>query len=80
MREMHHHSSLKNPLPIAGLPVNCCVSTPSPNGPLGSLATLQVYNSHKVNEDEVELSTFQQKDVSEITRVYKEISAMSKTK
>ncbi|CRK93334.1 CLUMA_CG006875, isoform A [Clunio marinus] len=41
------HSSLKNPLPIAGLPVNCCAPTPSPNGPLGSLATLQVYNSHK---------------------------------
>jgi hypothetical protein len=44
------HSTLKNPLPI-GLPVNCC-STPSPNGPLGSLATLQVYNSHKVNEQD----------------------------
>ena len=43
------HSSLKSPLPIAGLPVNCCAPTPSPNGPLGSLATLQVYNSHKVN-------------------------------
>ncbi|KAG5676868.1 hypothetical protein PVAND_006675 [Polypedilum vanderplanki] len=41
------HSSLKNPLPIAGLPVNCCAPTPSPNGPLSSLATLQVYNSHK---------------------------------
>ncbi|XP_070497092.1 uncharacterized protein haf isoform X2 [Chironomus tepperi] len=41
------HSSLKSPLPIAGLPVNCCAPTPSPNGPLGSLATLQVYNSHK---------------------------------
>lgn len=78
MREMHHHSSLKNPLPIAGLPVNCCVSTPSPNGPLGSLATLQVYNSHKVND--VELTTFQPKDSSEITRVFKEISAMSQTK
>lgn len=44
------HSTLKSPLPIAGLPVNCCAPTPSPNGPLGSLATLQVYNSHKVND------------------------------
>lgn len=47
------HSTLKNPLPIAGLPVNCCVSTPSPNGPLGSLATLQVYNAHKVTDIEL---------------------------
>ena len=46
------HSTLKSPLPIAGLPVNCCGPTPSPNGHMGSLATLQVYNSHKVNEQE----------------------------
>lgn len=39
---------VKSPLPIVGLPVNCCAPTPSPNGPLGSLATLQAYNSHKV--------------------------------
>lgn len=50
------HSTLKSPLPIAGLPVNCCGPTPSPNGPLGSLATLQVYNSHKVNEQEIDSS------------------------
>lgn len=39
------HSSLKSPLPMAGLPVNCCAPTPSPNGVVG---VLQVYNSHKV--------------------------------
>lgn len=45
LRSMHQ---VKSPLPIVGLPVNCCAPTPSPNGPLGSLATLQAYNSHKV--------------------------------
>lgn len=52
---------MKSPLPIAGLPVNCCGPTPSPNGPLGSLATLQVYNSHKVNEQEINSSLKQEK-------------------
>ncbi|XP_050086232.1 leucine-rich repeat and fibronectin type-III domain-containing protein 3 isoform X4 [Anopheles aquasalis] len=40
-------SQQKSALPIAGLPVNCCGPTPSPNGPLGSLATLSAFNSHK---------------------------------
>lgn len=42
------HSQVKTPLPLTGLPVNCCAPTPSPNGPLGSLATLSAFNSHKV--------------------------------
>lgn len=51
------HSQMKSPLPIAGLPVNCCVPTPSPNGPMGSLATLSAYNSHKVTNSNESLST-----------------------
>lgn len=43
-------SQQKSALPIAGLPVNCCGPTPSPNGPLGSLATLSAFNSHKVKK------------------------------
>lgn len=39
------HNQQKSPLPIAGLPVNCCGPTPSP----GSLATLSAFNTHKVN-------------------------------
>lgn len=37
----------KSPLPIAGLPVNCCGPNGSP-GPLGSIATLSAFNHHKV--------------------------------
>lgn len=36
--------------PIAGLPVNCCSNvgpTPSPGGPLSSMATLSAYNAQK---------------------------------
>ncbi|KAF7382767.1 hypothetical protein HZH66_013169 [Vespula vulgaris] len=36
--------------PIAGLPVNCCSTggpTPSPGGPLSSMATLSAYNAQK---------------------------------
>ncbi|XP_067622534.1 uncharacterized protein haf isoform X2 [Eurosta solidaginis] len=36
----------KNPLPIGGLPVNCCGPTGSP-GPLGSITTLSAFNNHK---------------------------------
>ncbi|KAH8269306.1 hypothetical protein KR018_002317 [Drosophila ironensis] len=36
----------KSPLPIGGLPVNCCGPTGSP-GPLGSIATLSAFNNHK---------------------------------
>ncbi|XP_038107350.1 leucine-rich repeat and fibronectin type-III domain-containing protein 3 isoform X2 [Culex quinquefasciatus] len=46
MQSLSHHQQ-KSALPIAGLPVNCCGPTPSPNGPLGSLATLSAFNSHK---------------------------------
>ncbi|XP_035775199.1 leucine-rich repeat and fibronectin type-III domain-containing protein 3-like isoform X2 [Anopheles albimanus] len=46
-------SQQKSALPIAGLPVNCCGPTPSPNGPLGSLATLSAFNSHKQDWDQV---------------------------
>ncbi|XP_004524723.1 slit homolog 2 protein isoform X1 [Ceratitis capitata] len=36
----------KTPLPIGGLPVNCCGPAGSP-GPLGSIATLSAFNNHK---------------------------------
>ncbi|XP_053958709.1 leucine-rich repeat and fibronectin type-III domain-containing protein 2 isoform X2 [Anastrepha ludens] len=36
----------KSPLPIGGLPVNCCGPAGSP-GPLGSIATLSAFNNHK---------------------------------
>uniref|UniRef100_A0A1A9WMC9 LRRCT domain-containing protein n=1 Tax=Glossina brevipalpis TaxID=37001 RepID=A0A1A9WMC9_9MUSC len=36
----------KSPLPIGGLPVNCCGPASSP-GPLGSIATLSAFNNHK---------------------------------
>nr|NP_001285564.1 hattifattener, isoform F [Drosophila melanogaster]AHN54079.1 hattifattener, isoform F [Drosophila melanogaster] len=39
-------SQQKSPLPIGGLPVNCCGPTGSP-GPLGSIATLSAFNNHK---------------------------------
>lgn len=42
------NSQQKSPLPISGLPVNCCGPTGSP-GPLGSIATLSAFNQHKVN-------------------------------
>nr|XP_017032044.1 leucine-rich repeat and immunoglobulin-like domain-containing nogo receptor-interacting protein 3 isoform X3 [Drosophila kikkawai] len=40
------NSQQKSPLPIGGLPVNCCGPTGSP-GPLGSIATLSAFNNHK---------------------------------
>ncbi|XP_058815114.1 leucine-rich repeat and fibronectin type-III domain-containing protein 3 isoform X1 [Topomyia yanbarensis] len=46
-KRLQSMSQQKSALPIAGLPVNCCGPTPSPNGPLGSLATLSAFNSHK---------------------------------
>ncbi|XP_058979954.1 leucine-rich repeat and fibronectin type-III domain-containing protein 3 isoform X2 [Musca domestica] len=39
-------SQQKSPLPIGGLPVNCCGPAGSP-GPLGSIATLSAFNNHK---------------------------------
>lgn len=54
-RKMHnlHQQQLsgKSGLPIGGLPVNCCAgmgTTPSPGGPLSSLATLNAFNKHQV--------------------------------
>lgn len=47
-KKLHSLHTQKGMLPIGGLPVNCCGPTPSPNGPLGSLATLSAFNSHKV--------------------------------
>ncbi|XP_065081077.1 leucine-rich repeat and fibronectin type-III domain-containing protein 3 [Ochlerotatus camptorhynchus] len=46
-KQLQSLSQQKSAMPIAGLPVNCCGPTPSPNGPLGSLATLSAFNSHK---------------------------------
>lgn len=42
------NSPQKSPLPIGGLPVNCCGPAGSP-GPLGSIATLSAFNHHKVS-------------------------------
>ncbi|XP_055837999.1 leucine-rich repeat-containing protein 4B isoform X2 [Episyrphus balteatus] len=39
-------SQQKSPLPMGGLPVNCCGPAGSP-GPLGSMATLSAFNNHK---------------------------------
>lgn len=44
------HSQQKSPLPIAGLPVNCCGPTPSPGGGLSSIATMSAFNTHKVKQ------------------------------
>lgn len=44
MQSLNQH---KSPLPISGLPVNCCGPAGSP-GPLGSIATLSAFNHHKV--------------------------------
>lgn len=46
-RKMQSLNQQKSPLPIAGLPVNCCGPAGSP-GPLGSIATLSAFNHHKV--------------------------------
>ncbi|XP_058815118.1 leucine-rich repeats and immunoglobulin-like domains protein 3 isoform X4 [Topomyia yanbarensis] len=50
-KRLQSMSQQKSALPIAGLPVNCCGPTPSPNGPLGSLATLSAFNSHKLSHE-----------------------------
>lgn len=47
------NSQQKSPLPISGLPVNCCGPAGSP-GPLGSIATLSAFNQHKVNDTDDE--------------------------
>ncbi|XP_044750753.1 leucine-rich repeat and fibronectin type III domain-containing protein 1-like protein isoform X2 [Coccinella septempunctata] len=51
LHELHQHKmGLKNGLPMAGLPVNCCTGMgqgASPGGPLSSLAALNAYNNSK---------------------------------
>ncbi|XP_045471867.1 leucine-rich repeat and fibronectin type-III domain-containing protein 5 isoform X2 [Harmonia axyridis] len=51
LHELHQHKmGLKNGMPMAGLPVNCCTGLgqgTSPGGPLSSLATLNAYNNSK---------------------------------
>ncbi|XP_034945639.1 leucine-rich repeat and fibronectin type-III domain-containing protein 3 isoform X2 [Chelonus insularis] len=50
LHTLHSIDQTKMGGPIAGLPVNCCSNvgpTPSPAGPLASMATLSAYNTQK---------------------------------
>ncbi|XP_019697372.2 uncharacterized protein LOC109503934 isoform X1 [Harpegnathos saltator] len=50
LHTLHSIDQTKMGGPIAGLPVNCCSNvgpTPSPGGPLSSMATLSAYNTQK---------------------------------
>lgn len=49
LHDLHQQQKLglKNGMPIAGLPVNCC-ATASPGGPLSSLPTISAFNNSKV--------------------------------
>ncbi|XP_072752260.1 uncharacterized protein Haf isoform X2 [Anoplolepis gracilipes] len=50
LHTLHSIEQTKMGGPIAGLPVNCCSNvgpTPSPGGPLSSMATLSAYNAQK---------------------------------
>ncbi|XP_046465313.1 uncharacterized protein haf [Neodiprion pinetum] len=50
LHTLHNLDQNKMGGPIAGLPVNCCSGigpTPSPGGPLSSLATLSAFNNQK---------------------------------
>lgn len=50
LHTLHNLDQTKMGGPIAGLPVNCCSGmgpTPSPGGPLSSLATLSAFNNQK---------------------------------
>jgi Leucine-rich repeat (LRR) protein len=50
LHTLHSIDQTKMGGPIAGLPVNCCANmgpTPSPAGPLASMATLSAYNAQK---------------------------------
>ncbi|XP_066597843.1 uncharacterized protein haf isoform X2 [Prorops nasuta] len=50
LHTLHSIDQTKIGGPIAGLPVNCCSNvgpTPSPGGPLSSMATLSAYNPQK---------------------------------
>ncbi|PNF28241.1 hypothetical protein B7P43_G07220 [Cryptotermes secundus] len=49
LHTLEQHES-KNGIPVGGLPVTCCSGmgpTPSPGGPLSSLATLSAFTTHK---------------------------------
>ncbi|KAJ9596360.1 hypothetical protein L9F63_012635, partial [Diploptera punctata] len=51
-RKLHtlQQHETKNGIPVGGLPVTCCSGmgpTPSPGGPLSSLATLSAFTTHK---------------------------------
>nr|CAD7570008.1 unnamed protein product [Timema californicum] len=51
-RKLHtlRQTEAKSGIPIGGMPVNCCTGmghTPSPGGPLSSLATLSAFTNHK---------------------------------
>lgn len=50
LHTLHSIDQTKMGGPISGLPVNCCSNvgpTPSPAGPLASMATLSAYNAQK---------------------------------
>lgn len=50
LHTLHSIDQTKMGGPITGLPVNCCSNigpTPSPGGPLSSMATLSAYNAQK---------------------------------
>ena len=51
-RKLHtlQQHETKSGIPVGGLPVTCCTGmgpTPSPGGPLSSLATLSAFTTHK---------------------------------
>jgi hypothetical protein len=51
-RKLHtlQQHETKNGIPVGGLPVTCCSGigpTPSPGGPMSSLATLSAFTTHK---------------------------------
>lgn len=50
LHTLHNMEPTKMGGPITGLPVNCCSNvgqTPSPGGPISSMATLSAYNTQK---------------------------------
>lgn len=54
LHELHRQKlGVKHGIPIAGLPVNCCTMPASPGEPLSSLATLNAFNTSKVNNNPI---------------------------
>ncbi|XP_063700105.1 leucine-rich repeat and fibronectin type-III domain-containing protein 5 [Culicoides brevitarsis] len=68
-KNLHSIHQQKGMLPIGGLPVNCCGPTPSPNGPLGSMATLSAFNSHK-QQDWDQVSAYSGRSLGRTNRGY----------